>query len=55
VDGLEGAFAHESDKKRKRNRKPMEYQAKTAHGLAVHGTRTHQSMFGVLSAMGDSV
>jgi hypothetical protein len=54
VDGLEGAFAHESDKKRKRNRKPVEDQAKTAHGPAVHGTRIHQSMFGVLSAMGDS-
>lgn len=55
VDGLEGAFAHESDKKRKRNRKPVVSQAKTAHGPAVHGTRIHQSMFGVLSAMGDSV
>jgi hypothetical protein len=54
VDGLEGAFAHERDKKRKRNRKPMEHQAKTAHGPAVHGTRIHQSMFRVLSAMGDS-
>jgi len=55
VDGLQGAFAHESDKKRKRDRKPMENQAKTARGPAVHGTRIHQSMFGVLSAMGDSV
>jgi hypothetical protein len=55
VDGLEGAFAHESDKKRKRSRKPMEHQAKKAHGPAVHGTRIHQSMFGILSAMGDSV
>jgi hypothetical protein len=56
VDGLEGAFAHKGDKKRKRNRKPMEFQAKTAPGLAAHGTRIHhQSMFGVLSAMGDSV
>ena len=57
VDGLEGAFAHESDKKRKRKRdnKPMKDQAKTAHGPAVHGTRIHQSMFRVLSAMGDTV
>ena len=59
VDGLKGAFAHESDKKRNRNRnrnrKPMEDQAKTAHGPVVHGTRIHQSMFRVLSAMGDSV
>jgi hypothetical protein len=55
ADGLEGAFAHERDKKRKRNRKPMEDQAKTAHGPAVQGTRIHQSMFRVLSAMGDSV
>lgn len=55
ADGLEEAFAHESDKKRKRNRKPMEDQAKTAHGPAVHGIRIHQSMFRVLSAMGDTV
>jgi hypothetical protein len=33
----------------------MEDQAKTAHGPVVHGTRIHQSMFRVLSAMGDSV
>ena len=55
VDGLQGALVPESDKKRKRVRKPMENQAKAAHGPAVHGTRIHQSMFGVLSAIGDSV
>ena len=55
VDGLEAAFSHESDRKRKRERKTVENQAKTAHKPAVHGARVHQSMFGVLSALGESV
>jgi hypothetical protein len=54
VGGLEGAFAHESDRKRKRDRKTMESQAKTAQKPAVRGTRVHQSMFDVLSALGES-
>ena len=48
ADGLEAAFARESDRKRKRERKKVENQAKTAHKPAVHGARAHQSMFGVL-------
>jgi hypothetical protein len=55
VDSLEGAFAHESDKKKKRGRKTTENQAKTTHGPAVNGTRVHQSMFSLLRAMDDSV
>lgn len=54
VGGLEGAFAHESDRKRKKGRRITESQAKTAHKPAVLGARVHQSMFDVLSALGES-
>jgi hypothetical protein len=53
VGGLEGALAHESDRKRKKERRTTESQAKTAH-KPVHSVRVHQSMFDVLSALGES-
>jgi hypothetical protein len=55
VDGLEGAFSHGDDRKRKRDRKKTENQAKTPHKPAVHGARVHQSMFDVLSALDEGV
>jgi hypothetical protein len=55
VDGLEAAFSHDNDRKKKRERKSVEKQAKPAHNPAVHGARVQQSMFGVLSALGESV
>ena len=57
VDGLEGAFAHEKDGKRKRDRKTKENRdrAKPSHGRVARGGVPGQSMFDVLSALGEGV